>query len=289
MASYLEIEARPETQSMIRSVQQLIDTCSEALRRGPPRETAEILAQVIQEAARVLAASGDEALLRERHRGLEALLASETEALSVLSIEAVPSPPPPGVPEVPFNLGLDGQFGDGVALASGTLTTNLVGVAIGAGFGAIGSEPLRKYFHDHTAVGVALPFDAGSKPTGQISIGLGGFRIDRFTITPALNIEQVEARDDRLPGDLIGIRPDENRWSSIAFAMTIISREWFKSQLEKGRPALFTTIGVQFPIYYPGDPFQTVGALFSSSRSDFERAGGWRFLVNVSLPLVPLQ
>jgi hypothetical protein len=190
-------------------------------------------------------------------------------------------------PDVVFVVGSTVTLGQGSTVAQAEISTNLLGAAAGTAFDAIGSTPLKEYFQDNLAVGTAFPYGGQHKLTAALGVGLGGLRIGSFAVWPAINIEQVDSGDTRVPASVKAGSPSSANWSSPILSVAVSPWDLTKiaERVKAGRLSPVFTLGVILPYYYPNDPFSTVAALFSDKRGSFQKSGKVRFQVGVFFPL----
>jgi hypothetical protein len=195
------------------------------------------------------------------------------------------------VPEVVFTVGYEHTFkrkdqpdGGGVSIG-----TNMLGAAVGTAFDAIGSSSLQDYFKKNLSAGLTIPTGSDTRMSGALGVGLGKSVTFRdITIWPTLSFEQLDTADARVPDTLHVLGPKESRWSQPALSVAIVYPRLLE-RISDGRLGFIGTIGIRLPHYYAGDTFSAVGALFSSKRSDFRRAGGAQFTVGIAIPLLPVK
>ena len=195
------------------------------------------------------------------------------------------------IPDVDFVMGATVTRGEGSTIGSFELSTNLLGATAGAAFEAIGSEPLKEYFLDNITAGTAFPTGGEARLSATLGIGLGTLRVGKVGIWPALNIEQADSSDVRVPRGIVAANPNESNWSSplISIAIAPWDLETIRNRLNHNKLAPVFTIGLRLPYYYPNDPFSALAALFSSKRSDYQKAGKVRVQFGVFFPLMRVK
>jgi len=191
------------------------------------------------------------------------------------------------VPDVVFVVGSTVTMGQGKVVGQAEISTNLLGAAAGTAFDAMGSTPLKEYFEDNLAVGTAFPFGGQHKLTAALGVGLGGLRLGGFAVWPAINIEQVDSGDARVPASVKAGSPTSANWSSPILSVAVSPWDLTKlaARVKAGKLSPVFTLGVILPYYYPNDPFSAVAALFSDKRGSFQKSGKVRFQVGVFFPL----
>ncbi len=191
------------------------------------------------------------------------------------------------VPDVVFVIGTTMTIGQGKAVGQAEFSTNLLGAAAGTAFDAMGSDALKEYFQDNLAVGTAFPFGGRHKLTAALGVGLGGLKLGRFAIWPAINIEQVDSGDARVPSAIRAGSSSSANWSSpiISIAVSPWDLSNIAGRVQAGRLTPVFTAAVRLPYYYPNDPFSAVAALFSDKRGDYQKSGKLQFQVGVFFPL----
>jgi hypothetical protein len=199
------------------------------------------------------------------------------------------------VPNVVFVLGFDmtklpSEASDDWVTSFG-VTTNLIGALVGTAFDAAGSNALKDYFTNNISAGPAIPTRGHHKLTSQLGFGLGGVTIGRFTVWPAINIDQRDSADSRVPRKLVSLKPTESSWSSpsVGIAVPLGSADVIVRRIKAGRIVPIFTVGYLLPYYFPGDNFTALGALFTSKRSDYEKSGAGRLSLGISMPLLKVQ
>jgi hypothetical protein len=191
------------------------------------------------------------------------------------------------IPEVAFVVGASATIGDGTTVGSFEVSTNLLGAGIGTAFDALGAKPMKDYAQDNITVGTAFPFGGSNKLAATIGLGLGGLRLGRFALWPAINIEQVDSADSRVPSTLLGKHPDADKWSSplISVAISAWNLTDIRERLKKGQLTPIITLGLRLPYFYPDDPFSALAALFSANRSNYDVSGKVKVQIAVFFPL----
>ena len=212
---------------------------------------------------------------------------------------AIPVPAHLVVPEVVFTsmLGAEAQI-DQKVIGSATLSTNLVGVAFGEAFQAIGSDALKQYLTDNLTVGVDLPFNGEEVRLGnQLGIGLGTVRLSKGplwpingTIWPLLGFRQLPAGDPRIPSAVSSASPDAS------FSSPMLGFAFFPGGMDKWVDkfcrtgfAWIVSFSVTLPYYHEGSTFDALGDLFTAKVEDFDRAGKLGFGLGISFPLLPIK
>lgn len=194
------------------------------------------------------------------------------------------------VPDVVFTVGYEYAAArrEQSAVGAASLGTNLLGAAIGSAFNAIGSKPLQDYFTSNISAGLSIPSGNRTRLSGAVGVGLGGANFRGVGIYPALSFEQLDSADARIPGSLVSRRPKESKWSQATLGVAIAYPKLLEN-VANGQLGFIASIGIRLPHYYAGDPFEAIGAIFSSKRSDFERAGGSQFTFGVAIPLLKVK
>lgn len=191
------------------------------------------------------------------------------------------------IPDVVFVIGSTITFGHGSTVGALEASTNLLGAAVGTAFNALGSDGLQDYAQDNITVGTAFPVSGPNKLAATLGFGLGGLRIGKFAVWPAINIEQVDSADRRVPSALRTKHPDDDKWSSplLSVAISAWTLKRIQERLKTGKITPVITLGIRLPYYYPNDPFSALAALFSAKRGDFEVSGKAKFQIGVFFPL----
>lgn len=168
------------------------------------------------------------------------------------------------------------------------VSTNLLGAAAGSLLGAIGSQDAREYFSKNLAVGTAFPTRGPNRLTGFVQLGLGQIAFQGLTLWPVLGVEQRDAADQRVPRALAARKPDVDNWTapSLDIGFVFWSPKEFQRRVTEGKPAPVLTVGIAFPYYFPGDPFESLAGLVTNRRGDYEKQGKVQFSVGVAYPLV---
>lgn len=187
------------------------------------------------------------------------------------------------IPEVVFTLGTDVTLGS-KSTTGVSIGTNMLGAAAGAAFNAIGSETLKNFFTNNISAGTTIPASRDTRISAQLGLGLGEIGVPHVTLWPVLGLEQVDTADRRFPKELVAMNPDQQAWTTAIVSVAIVPNA-FLTRFGEGKFALIPSVGVRLPHYYPSDPFNALGALFSTKRQSFERAGKSEFLVSLSFPL----
>jgi len=169
--------------------------------------------------------------------------------------------------------------------SSFSIATNLLGAAAGSAFDAIGAEGLKTYLTQNIAAGTAIPAGKRNSLTAFVGLGLGQYSIGSVTLWPVINIEQTDTADTRTPTALRGSKADQKTWSAPTIGVGIVLPEGWYKRVALGKAGLIPTIGIRIPHYYPGDPFAALGALFSTKRADYVRAGSAVYDIGFALPL----
>jgi hypothetical protein len=171
------------------------------------------------------------------------------------------------------------------------ISTNLLGSAAGSAFEAIGAEPLKKYFESNLAVGTGFPTRGDGQLSGIVGVGFGQIRVGRVLLWPAVNLEQLDSADARLPNGLDALDPDAGSWTtpSISVAFAPWGLEHIQTRQANGLPTPIFTLGLALPYYYPGDTFTGLTALFSDRRGEYHRSGKARLVVGMYLPLQEVE
>lgn len=194
------------------------------------------------------------------------------------------------VPDVAFVIGATLMVGKGTTVGQAEVSTNLLGAAAGAAFETMGATALKEYFEDNLAVGTAFPFGGEHKLAAVLGVGLGGLRVGRFSIWPAINIEQADSGDHRVPDAIRSLGTSAN-WSSpmLSVAVSPWDLSAINAGVKEGKVMPVFTLAVRLPYYYPNDPFSAVAALFSDKRGDYQKKGKAQFQVGVYFPLQRLK
>lgn len=194
------------------------------------------------------------------------------------------------VPDVSFVIGTTLTAGKGTTVGQAEVSTNLLGAAAGTAFEAMGSTEIKEYFEDNLAVGTAFPFGGEHKLAAVLGVGLGGLRVGRFSIWPAINIEQADSGDGRVPDAIRALGTSAN-WSSplLSVAVSPWDLSAINEGVKKGAVMPVFTLAVRLPYYYPNDPFSAVAALFSDKRGDYQKKGKAQFQIGVYFPLQRLK
>jgi hypothetical protein len=169
--------------------------------------------------------------------------------------------------------------------SSFSIATNLLGAAAGSAFDAIGAEGMKTYLTQNIAAGTAIPAGRRNSLTAFVGLGLGQYSVGSITLWPVINIEQTDTADTRTPTALRTSKADQQTWSAPTIGLAIVLPEGWYKKASLGKAGLIPTIGIRIPHYYPGDPFGALGALFSTKRADYVRAGSAVYTVGVALPL----
>lgn len=173
-----------------------------------------------------------------------------------------------------------------------TVSTNLLGAGVATVIDALGSTDLSSYFKNNVVVGAGLGLASENRISGVLGFGLAGMRLGRrISVWPALNIEQVDTADGRIPGAVRTQQPSESTWSNVALTFGVIglSPDRFKARVEDGQVVPVMSVGLSLPVYYPGDPATTLAAMFTDKRRNFLRSGNVGLVLGVSLPLLRLD
>lgn len=192
-------------------------------------------------------------------------------------------------PAVVFGVGWGLVIGaDMKPVNSFAVSTNLLGAAAGSLLGAIGSQDAREYFSKNLAVGTAFPTRGPNRLTGFVQLGLGQIAFQGLTLWPVLGVEQRDAADQRVPRALAARKPDVDNWTapSLDIGFVFWSPKEFQRRVAEGKPAPVLTVGIAFPYYFPGDPFESLAGLVTNRRGDYEKQGKVQFSVGVAYPLV---
>jgi hypothetical protein len=276
-------------------------TAEPALRaRLPEVETA--LTNAISTGTAALAATGDAtqfqklaAEFREKVSKLAIDLPGRAALTLGLSARAAASSPPhifTAVPDVVFTIGLGVTGGPSAERYGSTdLETNLIGAAAGVVFDAIGEKKLAEYLKNNFAAGAGFPLNKSTGKrtlTNHAAIGLGEAKLGTIRVWPALSTEQTDTSDRRIPQDVVSSDQTQKSWATPTFAVSLMREAWL-TDIRAGKLRPIITVGIRFPQYYPGDPYQAIAALFSSSREKFRRAGGYRFSAAISVPLLKVK
>jgi hypothetical protein len=267
-------------------------------------------AELSVRAAAALAARADPEEFFRRYREFQAAAAIATVDDSATSV--VPAPPRRGPPaargaagaaairslptsaigviasDVTFVVGVDYTTSPRADVRTVSLNTNLLGAAAGTAVGALGASALVEYFKNNVSAGVAVPVGGRSgRLTSQLGVGLGGVTAGPFTAWPVLALDQAASVEDQVPASVVGGKPDERSWSSpvLGVAVPLVRTNALAASLARRRPVPVLSVGVRLPYYYPGDATAALGALFTSKRTDFVRAGRGHFTFGVAVPL----
>jgi len=211
------------------------------------------------------------------------------------AIEAAPRLPSAPSSEKPikdviFTVTLEQVFGKERPVNAAGLSTNLASAAAGGIFDAMGAAPLKSFLVNNVTMDTFLPTHGPGKPSARAGLALGSVNLKwknrKITLHPALNMEQLDASDTRVPADLIR-RSTSKNWSAPIFAVGIAlgGEAHLRSRLADHGPAFVVTAGVRLPLFFPGDAGSAVGALFTNRRSDYERSGHAAFLLGISVVL----
>jgi len=194
------------------------------------------------------------------------------------------------VPDVVFTVGYEyaPSRGEQPAISSTSLGTNLLGAAVGSAFNAIGSKSLQDYFTSNISAGLSIPSGSRTRLSGAVGVGLGGVSFRGVGLYPALSFEQLDSADARIPGSLVQRRPKESRWSQATLGVAIAYPKLLQN-VANGQLGFIASVGLRLPHYFAGDPFSAVGAIFSTKRSEFERAGKSQLTFGVALPLMRVK
>jgi hypothetical protein len=194
------------------------------------------------------------------------------------------------VPGVVFTADPEYSFGNGTPVTSFGISTNLIGEGAASVFDALGSKALKDYVSSNIAAGTGIPLNGRHRLSAEIGLGLGGINLKGITLWPVLNVEQVDSADARIPPALLAARPAQGNWSSPGFSVGILFfKEKLKRRLAAGKLVPIPVLGVRLPYYYPNDPVSALVALFTSKRSDFQKAGNVQFIVGFSIPLLKVS
>ena len=255
-----------------------------------------------------LEASGDPRLFRELLNDYNAYIRETNQATgraspfatSQFGITAAASQVSTLVPDVAFTIGPELSFG-GQTVGTFGISTNLLGAAAGTAFDALGADKLKQYFQDNVAVATVLPTNGVKKITAQIGLGLGGLAfgsqvirvnetttktVPRITVWPALQIDQHDTSDARVPSDLKTRFSDQKSWASPSIAIALVpwSEEEIEQRVKARKFVVIPTIGVRLPYFFPGESFDALAALFSKRRTDFERGGKTQVTIGLAVP-----
>jgi hypothetical protein len=196
------------------------------------------------------------------------------------------------VPDVVFTIGLSATAGPSKERYGSTdLETNLIGAAAGVVFDALGEKKLAEYLKNNFAAGAGFPVNKsrGKRTlTNHAAIGLGEAKLGSMRVWPALGTEQTDTSDRRIPESVVTSDVAQKSWSAPTLAVSALSEQWL-IDIRAGKLRPIFTLGIRFPQYYPGDPYQAIAALFSSSREKYRRAGGYRFTAAVAVPLLKVK
>lgn len=213
---------------------------------------------------------------------------SVAEAITVPAVHVL-------VPEVVFVVGAEAaqlapdEKNSWVGIVG--VSTNLVGAVIGTGFEALGSGSLKEYVTNNFSVGAAIPTSGPHKFTSQLGLGLGTLTIGRFTLWPAINIEQLDTADARIPHSVFAADSAEANWSrpGIGLAIPFGSTNAVVERIRSGHVVPIFTIGYTVPYFYPGNSVAALAALFTAKRNEYVKTGRGRFSIGVSIPLLKVK
>lgn len=219
--------------------------------------------------------------------------AAEEASECLRQLEALPSiqnvPPVPGVVElssdIAFMLGAGITWGKEFKRAYDfSVSSNLLGAAVGAGFGLLGSGTLEEYFTRSVSAGVTVPLGSDERVTGQLGLGLGRWSFGSSVVWPTLVVNRYEGEDLRVPRELSA--PEQNPdWSTFSLTFAVVPhRRWLEERWERHHPFPIVVIGVEAPFFHQGGLIDTLGALFDDSDGGFRRAGDWRIQLGIAVP-----
>jgi hypothetical protein len=279
---------------------QLEVTTDATLRTHMPQIQADIAA-AIDAGTAALAASSDPnefPKLAAGFRDKVRIIATQVPAgmLSQSLVVRAASPGPPqiytAVPDVVFTIGIGLTGGPSAERYAGVdLQTNLIGAAASVIFDALDEKKLAEYLKNNLASGVGFPTNRnrGKRTlTNAAGIGLGEAKLGTLRVWPVLGTEQTDTTDLRVPRSVVASQQGQKSWSTPTLAVAALPEDWLLA-IRAGKLRPIVSLGIRFPQYYPGDPYQAIAALFSSNREKYRRAGGYRFTASVAVPLLKVK
>lgn len=203
-------------------------------------------------------------------RRMNALIETDADARKALTEV-------PETPAVLFALGYTGSYERHVVPRHAIgIETNVAGAGLGALFKGIGAEPLRRYFETHATLTALLPAGRSDGAESRVALGLGAIRFKEVTFVPALAIEEADSSDARVPRDVVRETGKHDRWASPALVVGFV---------HPSLKGVTLSVGVGFPLFYPGGPVEALGKLFAFDGERFERSGRGALTVQIGMPL----
>ncbi|HSW31539.1 MAG TPA: hypothetical protein VLH75_18780 [Longimicrobiales bacterium] len=135
-------------------------------------------------------------------------------------------PLPKQYQDVAFAVGFDWNSSgpDGM-----TVSTNLLGAAVGSAFDLIGSTQLKSFLTDNLTAGFAVPSGDAGAISGTVAVAVGGIRFgDAFAMFPTLGFEQTTADSTYVPSSVLSSGADQDTWSRPILSVAFLSPTMFK-------------------------------------------------------------
>jgi hypothetical protein len=232
----------------------------------------------------------DTALARYR-RGCDPAHNRSCRQLSTQALAPLPPQVYAVAPGVVFGIGWSLTIGPHMTgVHSFGLSSNLLGAAAGGLTDAlgVGGGGFKDYLAENVSVGTTLPTGGQARLTGFVQLGLGELRLQGRPVWPVVGVEQLDSADHRLPRTLLRADSTATRWTALqlAIGVSFLSESKLRERIAAGVPVPIVTLGISFPYYFPGDPFQSLAGIVSGKTKRYVHDGRVRFMIGVGMPLL---